>query len=127
MYTSERLKSNFHIAAFTTTTAANSEDVHIGVNDTNYYHRPARNLAEAAITIHQLLEQVEQIHQTTTQAQKQIIAAEVIEHEIKSNQILKARLHAAFDAAGIKALKAIFNHPHAQIPVETLKTWIEVE
>ncbi|NEO33591.1 MAG: hypothetical protein F6K36_24825 [Symploca sp. SIO3C6] len=127
MYTSERLKSNLHIAAFTNASAANSEDVHIGVDDINYYYRPARNLAEAAITIHQLLEKLEQTHPNTTKAQKQIIAAEVIEQEIKSNLILKARLRAAFEAAGIKALKAIFNHPHAQIPVETLKVWIEVE
>ncbi|NEO99410.1 MAG: hypothetical protein F6K58_12160 [Symploca sp. SIO2E9] len=127
MYTSERLKSNLHTAAFTGTSVTHSEDVYIGVDDTNYYYRPANNLAEAAITIHQLLEQLERTHSATTQAQKQIIAAEVIEREIKSNQVLKARLRAAFEAAGIKALKAIFNHPHAQVPVETLKVWMEFE
>ena len=40
---------------------------------------------------------------------------------------LKQRLISALKAGAVEALKAIFNHPIINIPIETIKGWIEAE
>ncbi|NET55276.1 MAG: hypothetical protein F6K47_03500 [Symploca sp. SIO2E6] len=90
-------------------------------------YRSQSNLAEAAAEIQQLLTQLEQTQLNTTESEKQVVVAEVIEQAIKENPTLKQRLRGAFKAGGVEALKVIFNHPLISIPVETIKGWIEAE
>jgi regulator of extracellular matrix RemA (YlzA/DUF370 family) len=88
---------------------------------------PEKNLAEAAAEIQQLLEQLYRSNPTTSKPEKQVIATDIIEQTIKQNPTLKERLRSALKAGGVEALKAIFNHPLINIPIETIKGWIEAE
>lgn len=126
MHISEMPTYNLRGAEFEGRVAGNFEEIQ-RVSDIDYYERPANNIAEAAITVHQLLEQLKQTNLTTTQVQKQIAVGETIEQEISSNPRLKKRLRAAFQVGGIEALKAIFNHPAVDLPIKTILTWIEAE
>ncbi|MDZ8034944.1 pentapeptide repeat-containing protein [Nostoc sp. DedSLP04] len=92
----------------------------IGGNITNYTPEQKQNLASAASEIQQLLYQLAQTNLTTTDA-----ITEAIHQEIKRNPKLKARLISALKAGGLEALKAIFNHPLFNIPVETIKGFLE--
>jgi hypothetical protein len=93
----------------------------------NYAPKQKQNLAEAAAEIQQLLKQLEQTNPTTTNAETKIVVAEAIQQEIKRNPTFKQRLRSALKAGGIEGLKAIFNHPLINIPIETIKGWIEAE
>ncbi len=64
---------------------------------------------------------------TLTESNNPIVVAEAIQQEIKRNPTFKQRLRSALKAGGIEALKAIFNHPLINIPIETIKGWIEAE
>nr|WP_290221322.1 pentapeptide repeat-containing protein [Trichocoleus desertorum] len=92
--------------------------------DTQNIYSPEQrqNLAEAAAEIQQLLDQLAQMDQTSTE-----VVAEAIHQEIKRNPTLKARLVSALKAGGLEALKAIFDHPLFSIPAETVKGWLEAE
>ncbi|MGL4499557.1 MAG: vWA domain-containing protein [Planktothrix sp.] len=52
---------------------------------------------------------------------------EEIRAKIKYDVTFRDRLINAFKAGGIEAIKAIFNHPFINIPIETVKGFIEAE
>ena len=93
----------------------------------NYPPEQKQNLAEAAKEIQQLLDQLAQTNPILTESNNPIVVAEAIQQEIKRNPTFKQRLRSALKAGGIEALKAIFNHPLINIPIETIKGWIEAE
>ena len=93
----------------------------------NYPPEQKQNLAEAAKEIQQLLDQLAQTNPTLTESNNPIVVAEAIQQEINRNPTFKQRLRSALKAGGIEALKAIFNHPLINIPIETIKGWIEAE
>lgn len=82
-----------------------------------------QDFLETAAEIRQLLNQLAQAYPTTSEA----IIVNTIESEIKRNRTLKARLLNALKSGGIEALKAIFNHPLVNVPVETIKGFLEAE
>jgi mannose-6-phosphate isomerase len=84
---------------------------------------PEQDLSEAAIEVQQLLNQLAQADSTTSEA----IIVNSLESEIKHNPTLKARLINALKSGGIEALKAIFNHPLVNVPVEIIKGFLEAE
>ena len=94
----------------------------IGGKITNYTPEQKHNLAQAAVEIQQLLYQLSQTSSTTDEA-----ITKAIYQEVKHNPTLKPRLKSALKAGGLEALKAIFNHPLFNIPVETIKGFLEVE
>ena len=93
----------------------------------NYPPEQKQNLAEAAKEIQQLLDQLAQTNPTLTESNNPIVVAEAIQQEINRNPTFKQRLRSALKAGGIEALKAIFNHQLINIPIETIKGWIEAE
>jgi len=93
----------------------------------NYPPEQKQNLAEAAKEIQQLLDQLAQTNPTLTESNNPIVVVEAIQQEIKRNPTFKQQLRSALKAGGIEALKAIFNHPLINIPIETIKGWIEAE
>ena len=88
----------------------------------NYSLEQKQSLAEAAVEIQQLLNQ---LAQTNSKSESEIV--EAVHQEIKRNPTLKARLLGALKAGGLETLKAIFNHPAVSIPAETVKGWLEAE
>jgi tRNA G26 N,N-dimethylase Trm1 len=84
---------------------------------------PEQDLSEAATEIQQLLNQLAQDYPTISEA----IIVNSLKSEIKHNPTLKARLINALKSGGIEALKAIFNHPLVNVPIETIKGFLEAE
>lgn len=126
MHISEMPTYNLRGAEFEGRVTGNFEEIQ-RASDIDYYKRPANNIAEAAIAVHQLLEQLKRTNLTTAQVQKQIVVGETIEQEINSNLLLKKRLRAALQVGGIEALRAIFNHPAVDLSIETIQAWIQAE
>ncbi|MFP4413721.1 HEAT repeat domain-containing protein [Coleofasciculus sp.] len=91
----------------------------------NYTPEQRQTLAEAAAEIQQLLEKLKNSNPTLTESQRQIVVIEAINKEIKSNPTFKQRLQSALKAGGIEALKSLF--PAVNIPIETIKGWMEAE
>ena len=50
-----------------------------------------------------------------------------IQAKIQSDVTFRERLISAFKTGGIEAIKAIFNHPLINVPIETIKGFIEAE
>jgi len=106
-----------------------AETVHahqIGGNITNYTPEQKQNLAEAAVEIQQLLQQLEQNYPTTTPLQKQVVVTEALKH-IESNPTFKARVIGALKAGGTEALKELVDHPLINILIASLEGWQDAE
>lgn len=86
---------------------------------------PEQNLADAAVEIKQLLDQLAQTYPDSDRPEVMIVDA--VQTKIKDSPILKARLISALKAGGIEALKVVFNHPLVSVPVETIKGFLEAE
>jgi HEAT repeat protein len=126
---SETPKYDFSGASFTSVGSVTGDIKGDNIIGTQYNYPPEQkqNLAEAAKEIQQLLDQLAQTNPTLTESNNPIVVAEAIQQEIKRNPTFKQRLRSALKAGGIEALKAIFNHPLINIPIETIKGWIEAE
>ena len=125
----ETPKYDFSGASFTSFGSVTGDIKGDNIIGTQYNYPPEQkqNLAEAAKEIQQLLDQLAQTNPTLTESNNPIVVAEAIQQEIKRNPTFKQRLRSALKAGGIEALKAIFNHPLINIPIETIKGWIEAE
>jgi len=106
----------------------NASDVTIQGNQIGTQHNYAseKNLAEAAVEIQQLLDQLAKTYPTTTEADKRTFVTEVV-NQIKQHPTLKDRALSALKSGSIEAVKTIANHPAVSIPIEVVKGWIEVE
>jgi hypothetical protein len=82
-----------------------------------------QDLAEAAVEIQKLLDQLAETYPNITET----TLAQAIQVEIQHNPTLKVRLINALKSGGVEALKAIFNHPFVSVPVETIKGFLEAE
>lgn len=98
----------------------------IGGNITNYTPEQRQNLAEAAVEIQQLLNQLGQSYPTNTPLEKQIAVTEALK-QIDSNPTLKARVIGALKAGGTEALKELVDHPLVNILLATLEGWQDAE
>ncbi|NEQ73417.1 MAG: pentapeptide repeat-containing protein [Okeania sp. SIO2C9] len=98
---------------------------HVGGIINNYPPEQKQNLADAAVEIQQLLQQLEQNYPNATEIEKQSALAVTLQQEIKQNPTLKARLINALKEGGIEALKVLFGP--IGIPIEMVKGWIEAE
>ncbi|NES71599.1 MAG: pentapeptide repeat-containing protein, partial [Okeania sp. SIO2D1] len=98
---------------------------HVGGIINNYPPEQKQNLADAAVEIQQLLQQLEQNYPNATEIEKQSALAVTLQQEIKQNPTLKARLINALREGGIEALKVLFGP--IGIPIEMVKGWIEAE
>lgn len=85
-----------------------------------------QNLAEAAVEIRQLLEQLSQIYPTYTSAQKMVVAAQAIER-IESNPIWKQRVINAAKERGLAAFEKAIDNPIGAFVVGAVKGWQEIE
>ena len=95
----------------------------------------AQNLAEVAGEIQQLLDQLEQTNQTTTEAQLIVDQAverqpllqnsQIVEQAIKNTPPLKVRLRSAGKAAYLETVKVLL--PPVGIAIEAVKAWKEPE
>jgi hypothetical protein len=95
----------------------------------------AQNLAEVAAEIQQLLDQLEQTNQTTTEAQLIVDQAverqpllqnpQIVEQAIKTTPPLKARIRSAGKAAYLETVKVLL--PPVAIAIEAVKAWKEPE
>lgn len=77
--------------------------------------------ADLRAEVQQFLEKLAQSPITQNEA----VATEAMKQEINKKPTLKQRFISALEAGGIEALKAIFNHPAVNIPVETVKGFLE--
>ena len=75
-----------------------------------------QNLAEAAMEIQNLLDQL---------AETKPLTSQVIQQEIQENSDFKNRLKKSLSAGSIETLKVIF--APLGIPIEMLKAWLEIE
>ncbi len=92
----------------------------------NYAPEQKQNLAEAAVEIQQLLEQLSQAYPTTTNKEKMAVVAEVAD-KIENNPTLKARLISTIKAGLTEALKEAIDHPLANILMASIEGYKEVQ
>ncbi|MEQ8383559.1 MAG: HEAT repeat domain-containing protein [Coleofasciculus sp. A1-SPW-01] len=119
--------NNFQGATFngiTGTVTGNIVGDNIG-SQNNYPAEQRQTLTEAAAEIQQLLAQLKNSNPTLTESERQSVVIEAINQEIKRNSTFKQRLQSALKAGGIEALKSLF--PAVNIPIETIKGWMEAE
>lgn len=92
--------------------------------DVIHNHATQQNLAEAAVEIQQLLQQLEQIYPTTTFPEKAVVAERAIER-IENNSNLKAKVIRALKAAGKEAFKEAVDHPLINVLMAAIEGWQE--
>jgi hypothetical protein len=85
-----------------------------------------KSLADAAIEIHELLNQLSLIYPSETETEKRAFVTRAIT-QIRQDPTMVDRAWGALKAGSIEAVKAIANHPAVSIPVEVVKGWIEAE
>ncbi len=83
-----------------------------------------RNLAEAALEIKQLIEQLSEIYPTTTVSEKVGVAVKAME-EIESKPSTKRKIIKALKAGGAAALIELTNNPIVKILTPMLESLIE--
>ncbi|NEO30365.1 MAG: hypothetical protein F6K36_07970 [Symploca sp. SIO3C6] len=88
--------------------------------------KPSKSLAEAAVEIQQLLEQLSKTNPTTTTAEKRAVVTQAAE-QIESNPTFKARVINALKSGGIEAFKEAIDHPLVNIFVATIEGWKDAE
>ena len=91
----------------------------------NFTSQQTQSLAEAAVEIQQLLNQLSQSNPTTTNKEKMIVVGEVID-QIETNPTLKAKVINALKAGGVEAFKEAIDHPLVNILMATIDGWTEV-
>jgi HEAT repeat protein len=89
-------------------------------------YAPETNLAEAAVEIQLLLDQLAKTYPTNTETDKKNFVVEVV-NQIKQRPTLRDRTWSALKSGSIEAVKVIANHPTISIPVEIVRGWIEAE
>ncbi|MUG96970.1 hypothetical protein F7734_33385 [Scytonema sp. UIC 10036] len=87
-----------------------------------YNYSQKQNLIEAASEIQKLLDNLSQKYPVTTDAQKQVIAAE-FKKEVDQKPELRARIIAALQSGGAETLKQLCNHPAAEIAIAAYEGW----
>lgn len=97
------------------------ENVKDGYHEHNYAQN--QDLTKAANDIKTLLDQLTQSYPNSTEP----VIVSTIESEIRRNPTLRSRLTNALRSGGIEALKSIFDHPFVNVPVETIKGFLEAE
>jgi hypothetical protein len=85
-----------------------------------------QNLAEAAVEIRQLLEQLSQTYPTHTIAEKMVVAAEAIKR-IESDPTWKQRAINAGKEGGLAAFEKAIDNPAGAFIVAAIKGWQEAE
>ncbi|NEO40140.1 MAG: hypothetical protein F6J90_28885 [Moorea sp. SIOASIH] len=85
-----------------------------------------QTLVEAAAEIQQLLNQVSQTNPTTTNKEKMIVVAEVLD-QIENNPTLKVKVINSLKAGGVDAFKESIDHPVVNILMAVIEGWEEVE
>ncbi|MEM6614363.1 MAG: hypothetical protein AAF652_19360 [Cyanobacteria bacterium P01_C01_bin.72] len=85
-----------------------------------------QNLADAALEIQPLLEQLSQTYPTTTSREKMIVVGEAVDR-IEGNPPLKAKVINALKAGGTEAFKEAIEHPLVNILMATIEGWLDTE
>lgn len=83
-----------------------------------------KNLADAAIEIHELLKQLEKTNPTLTETEKIILASKAAD-EIRTNPTLKARVIGALKLGGKEAFKEAVDNPLVNILIAIIEGWQE--
>jgi hypothetical protein len=81
-----------------------------------------RNIAEAAVEIQQLLEQLSQVKPSDSLSGRMRIAAGVIAH-IERKPTLKKRVLDSLKAGGVSVLEQSLNHPAASFVIAALEEY----
>ena len=84
----------------------------------------SKSIAETAVEIQQLLNQLSQTYATNTVTERMVVATEAIKR-IERNPTLIERILIVFRADGISALKELLNHPAASFVIAALEDWQE--
>ncbi|MDJ0902581.1 MAG: pentapeptide repeat-containing protein [Xenococcus sp. MO_188.B8] len=90
----------------------------------DYHNNPEQkqNLAQAAVEIQQLLENLSETYPTSTNKEKMVVIGEVVD-QIENNPTLKAKVINALKVGGTEAFKEAVNHPLVNILVATIEGW----
>lgn len=93
-------------------------------NATQYFYAPEQDLADAAIKIQQLLNQLAQTYPSPTDRQ-----IEAVKREANRNPKFRDRLLKAAKAGGVEAVKQlldyVFKNPVASVVAEAVKAFVE--
>lgn len=81
-----------------------------------------QNLAEVAVEIQQILQQLKQTYPTSTPVEKLTVVIEAIK-SIDSNPQLKLKINDALQTSDPDTFKALVNHPLANILFSALEDW----
>ncbi len=82
------------------------------------------SVAEAAAEIQTLLEQLSQVHPTSSVLERMQTATEAVAY-IEKNPTLMKRIFTALKAGGVSALEQNLNHPAASFVIAALEDWQE--
>lgn len=86
----------------------------------NYYNN--QSVADAAVEIQKLLEQLDKSYSTDTTLGKMQVATETIK-VIENNHTLAQRVTSALKAGGVQALAQLLSHPAASFVIGALEDW----
>jgi uncharacterized protein YjbI with pentapeptide repeats len=85
-----------------------------------------QTIADTAVKIQKLLQQIEQAYPTNTPLEKQMVVTEVIKH-IENNPTLKTRVVGALQGVSIDALRQLIDHPLVNVLLAALEGYQNIE